>query len=67
MDQVSEIGFSGIRNQPKNGFKAKVEQGFSSFPTQTYGIFDDFLKFVSALSVHCILKIHQIWQQFGKK
>ena len=36
---------SGSRNQPKNGFKRQVEQGFSSFPpSQIISIFDDFSK-----------------------
>ena len=38
--RIPEIGFSGKQNQPKNGFKSQVEQGFSSF----FGIFDDFSK-----------------------
>ena len=46
---VPEIGFWCIirRNQPKNGFfKRQVEQGFSSFFCQLFGIFDDFLKWM---------------------
>ena len=29
MDRVPEIGFSGSRNQPKNGFLRQVEQSLS--------------------------------------
>jgi len=44
-DRVPEIGFSLIRNQPKNGYTRQVEQGFSSF---LIAIFDDFSKFDNA-------------------
>ena len=30
-DWVSEIGFSGIQNQPKNGLKGKLNKAFSFF------------------------------------
>ena len=44
-DRVPEIGFSSIRNQPKNEFKKQFEQSFSSFFAKFFGIFDDFSKF----------------------
>ena len=47
MDRVPKIGFSGTRNQPKNGFKRQVKQGYSSFSSKFFGIFDDFSKFYS--------------------
>ena len=43
---------------------AKLEQGFSSFFCQMFGIFDDFKFFGAPLPP---LKNYQIWQKFGKK
>ena len=39
-DRVHEIGFSGNRNQPKNGIKAKLNKAFLPF----FAIFEDFFK-----------------------
>ena len=47
MDRMPEIGFLGVRISRKIGLR-QVEEGFSSFCAQMFGIFDDFSKFRSA-------------------
>ena len=56
-DQVPEIGFSGTRNQLKNGLKASWTTFFFN-NCQIFDIFEDFSKFT--------LKKHQIWQILEK-
>ena len=57
MDRVHEIGFSGTRNQPKNGLKVK-----KAFNFNFYQIFDDFSKLPLVHST-----FNQICQKFNKK
>ena len=57
---VPEIGFSGTRNQPKNGFKGSRIRLFSYF-AKFFAIFDDFLKNFAALKTEMSNA-----QKFGK-
>jgi len=63
MNWVSEIGFSGTWNQPKNGLKRQVEQGFSSFLPNFLTYLITFQSF-AAPSVNSTLKNHQ---KYAKK
>ena len=57
------------RNQLKNGILRQVEPGFSSFFARSFGIFDDFLMFCSAVGMLACstLEKNQIYQKFGEK
>ena len=63
--RVPEMGFSGIRNQLKNGSNGKLNKAFLTF-------FAKFLPYLMifqssiAPSVRFTLKNHQICQTFGK-
>ena len=66
-DRVPEIGFSGIRNQPKKAvFKRSVDGGFSSF---SQNILNDFPKFCSMhlFWTHYTLNIHQKTKKIYQK
>jgi len=65
-DWLLEIGFSGTKNMPKNGFKKQVEQGFSSFCPKFFSCLMIFQS-SSLPSEHSTLKNHQIYQKFDKK
>jgi len=67
MNWVSEIGFSGTWNQPKNGLKRQVEQGFSSFLPNFFDIFDYFSKFRSTFGELHFEKSSKICQKNNKK
>ena len=67
-DRISEIGFLGTQNQPKNGFMPSGARIFFIFAKKFCGLFDDFSKFCSTFGMfHFTLKNHQICQKFGIK
>ena len=45
MDRLPETGFSGTRNQPKNGFKSSWNKAFIHFLSNFWHIFDDLMIF----------------------
>ena len=67
-DWLPEIGFSGSRNQLKNGFKESWTRLFFIFWTNfLLGIFDDLSKFRSVLGLLHFEKNHQIWPKNWQK
>jgi len=66
MNWVSEIGFSGTWNQPKNGLKRQVEQDFFFIFAKFFDIFDYFSKFRSTFGELHFEKSSKICQKITK-